>query len=430
MATRCCTLRRAVAVAVLLFSCGRSERDRDAGSSLTTAGFSASEPTNGAVLEDVVQLGVDLGGACVLSTAGEVYCWGGASIDGARDFQWGSAAPLRVAGLSGARAIQRWSAIGADGMMYVWGCICPAYREGEEQDPAFDVESDLERYPNLVYRWKGLGTNHCRCTRRATPSRVEAPRGYWDDEVPCFELADGKVTCMAGAPNWAPNWFHGEAWRIEGIVDVDKWSYIECLLHRRGSVACLVDVTGYFGDEHVLTLVWLDPGFRRPVKHLYAFTYGVCGLLDTGAVECAKVQTTFEDPDAKEPYFGEHFLVPGAHHPRDLNAREQLYIDEHGKLFHYRIDRFALESGEWQYFWRAEPGPPTDPAVEIGDGEGFVCVRTEAGRVQCWGRNEDGQCGIGKPTGEKIATPTYVAAPVDLPTHPFPPLGSPSRPTR
>lgn len=278
------------------------------------------------------------------------------------------------------------------------------------------------RYPDQVFRWKGRGTSHCRCTRRAIPSRVEAPGGYWDDDHPCFVLADQKVTCLAGVPNWAPSWFHGEAWSLDTIADVATWSSIECVLHKRGSVACLFDNTPWSEDETVLTLVWLDPHFRRPAKHLYAFPDGVCGLLDTGEVECAEVQTKLEDPDAKEPYFGKHFLVPGAHDPRGLNAQEQLYIDEHGKLVHYRIDRFATDTGEWQYFWRAEPGPRTDPAIDLGVGEGFACVRTDAGRVQCWGRNDAGQCGIGEPTAEEIETPTYVAAPVDVPTHPVPPL--------
>jgi hypothetical protein len=375
----------------------------------------ASSPSE-ETLRQVVQISLSDEYSCALLQSGAIYCWGTPDEYG-RYLEWRDARPARVQGIDNARSVavdfRRAIAQEESGRVMSWGRgVAPRYRlisrsetrptslVFEPLDPELDPNDAQRRFPNDVRAHPGSGSPQERTTRRAMDTRmVTDDRIYVIRGGVCLYSAREELSCDFYHPEEIAYWNIGEAQKIPGLVAVVGQAEHElCTLSRDGLLRCwreeelapgAIGPTGWFdlelpsavqlvhGSSDYMALLadgrvadWSHRRFQPAIVDgvgslkqvslgslVTPLPSGACGVRKSGAVLCWS-PTFFDDGHRPPPH-----EIPGI-----------------------------------------------SDAVQVEVGGLHACALLADGRVQCWGHNQHGQCGIGE-FSDEVKTPTFVVAP-------------------
>eukprot|EP00798_Chlamydomonas_sp_ICE-L_P016189 gene16189-22351_t len=189
-------------------------------------------------------------------------------------------------------------------------------------------------------------------------------------------------------------WVHSRPSNVPGAISAGG-SYATCVLFTNGRVKCW----GRYRDTGILpyTLDYVDLGITRTATTIATGPHSTCATLENGDCICSAYGYNFEDYTTVDPGTGRTAtaVAIGESHScvlQDNGAVKCWGYDGFGQLGFYDRDKhsFALDdlSGS--------------PAVDLGTGRTATaiavgnthsCAILDNGAVVCWGLNNDGQMG-------------------------------------
>lgn len=371
-------------------------------------------------LRGIVQIDSATWSTCALDEAGAVYCWGTIETSG---FEGGHPRPVRINGLPRVRQIRVrdsvFEALGQDDKLYWWGfrvgpfyeplpprpeCLrnrTPACEEPPryDVDPSLDPELARKRFPQEVSAvdipdwWVGK-TPQLRNTRRAFFSRVTSD-GSFLTGIGIHERSKREIVVLG---------FEKTIMRADDDV-------LALVLATKGDdelFACTVERTGKIRCGHRMEagLLTETAGFEVTLPT----SLRSVGVGDDPGMVAALADGRVAHWDGSDVHI----------HPAvadivkvDANGIQACGIDSKGRVACWLHPKRHERPGATSPGVRERIEPKiidgVEGAVEVTTSGIRTCVLKEDGRVQCWGSNRAGACGVGATT-DWVKEPAYVLA--------------------
>ncbi|MFN3257202.1 MAG: RCC1 domain-containing protein [Ilumatobacter sp.] len=329
---------------------------------------------------------------CAVKADGTAWCWGegdgGELASGTIDDQ---VSPFQIPGITDALA----AAVAQEGS-------CVLHRDGTVSCWGNNSEGEA-----------GNGTTD----PVDVPTKVAGVTGAIDiekadDATTCALIDDGTVRCWGDA---SADWLDGTSTPVtfpflDDAIGLRTGDETICVIRSDFSLWCAGDDSDRLPNDHPEDRETLDPtGITGVADATIGESHG-CVLLATGTVECWGRNGTNGALGVGAPSETDPVEVPGIGTPTAIDAGgDTTCAIVNGQLWCWgrNDDRLIVDSDANFVADPTRVGTATN-LVDVSLGYRHACVLDANDKVACWGRNFDGELGVGDTT-DRPATPTQVA---------------------